>query len=422
MFRQQRNDSLLEVQKALITLFSQVVKLPVHFYVARGEDLAEVKPEGDIFEEPHCTEIKKLPGGAERCLEDQHCRAKQTCDVNGDALTLCWAGMYNQAVPVRFNEEVRGVLLFGEMQLDDPEYRDKALQRHQKAMQELGCDVASAEKQRQLLLQAKKLSTQELEFYRRMVPDVIGGLTAIYEDENRFHRNVEQVTHEIQIRLQAVLANAENLLLEFKTLNQAEAMEMAESVLNSAKALDTVVQDLGEYLEEYSFKPTPLRTVVEEAVSIYRIEAENKGIDFVVKLAGNTNIVMSQHHMQLAINNLVTNAIKYSFRKQPGRPRYIKIIGKPADDGYVLYIENYGVGILPDEIESGLIFNDGYQGKLTEGEYRTGTGKGLYFTKRVIDKHHGRITVTSRCMSSAANPLGEPHLTRFTIWLPYQQE
>ena len=422
MFRQQRNDSLLEVQKALITLFSQVVKLPVHFYIARGEGLAEVKPEGDIFEEPHCIEIKKLPGGAERCHKDQRCRANQARDERGEDLTLCWAGMYNQAVPVRFNEKVRGVLLFGEMQLDDPAYRKDALQRHQEAMQELGCDQASAAKQRQLLLQAKKLSIQELEFYKRMVPDVIRGITALYEDESRFHRNVEQVTHEIQIRLQAVLAHAENLLLEYKTLNQAEAMAMAESVLNSAKALDTVVQDLGEYLEEYSFKPVPLRTLVEEAVSIYRIEAENKGIDFVVKLAGNTNIEMSQHHMQLAINNLVTNAIKYSFRKQPGRPRYIKVSGKPADDGYVLYIENYGVGILPEEIESGRIFNDGYQGKLTEGEYRTGTGKGLYFTKRVIDKHHGRITVTSRCMSNAANPLGEPHLTRFTVWLPYQQE
>jgi signal transduction histidine kinase len=82
-------------------------------------------------------------------------------------------------------------------------------------------------------------------------------------------------------------------------------------------------------------------------------------------------------------------------------------------------IENYGVGILAEERDA--IFQDGVQGKLTQGEYRTGAGKGLFFTKQVIDRHHGKIKVTSRKMSEETHPEGQPHLNQFTVYLPYEQ-
>ena len=99
----------------------------------------------------------------------------------------------------------------------------------------------------------------------------------------------------------------------------------------------------------------------------------------------------------------------------------MQINGYPGEEDYIIEINNYGVGILPEEIQSRVIFQDGYQGKLTRDEYRTGSGKGLYFVSQVIAQHQGRIEVESRSVADEDDPEGQPHLTRFTIYLPYQK-
>ena len=97
------------------------------------------------------------------------------------------------------------------------------------------------------------------------------------------------------------------------------------------------------------------------------------------------------------------------------------ITGAPEQDYYVLTFENYGVGILQDEIDSDAIFEDGYQGKLTQGEYRTGSGLGLSFVKRIVDRHKGLIRVTSELMADHETPEGQPHHNKFYLHLPYNQ-
>ena len=58
----------------------------------------------------------------------------------------------------------------------------------------------------------------------------------------------------MQTRLQAIIANAENLVLELPMISAVDAQQMAREVLFSALALDTLVQNLGHYLEDYDFR------------------------------------------------------------------------------------------------------------------------------------------------------------------------
>ena len=97
------------------------------------------------------------------------------------------------------------------------------------------------------------------------------------------------------------------------------------------------------------------------------------------------------------------------------------IKGEFNEEDYILTIENYAVGILVEEIANGDLFRDGYRGKLTYGEYRTGSGNGLFSTKSVIDRHHGRIVIESELKTELASDditQGKSHLNRFTIYLP----
>ena len=77
--------------------------------------------------------------------------------------------------------------------------------------------------------------------------------------------------------------------------------------------------------------------------------------------------------------------------------------------------------MLEEEIDLNKIFEDSYQGKLTQNEFRTGSGKGLYFVATVIKRHNGKIVVSSELQADSLNPMGRPHKNIFTVYLPYIQ-
>jgi signal transduction histidine kinase len=405
-------------------MFSSATGLPIGLYEVQDGELAEVFSKWSLSNfEPHCQFIQQFQGGKELCQADQCNRATIALSSRIEQLTLCHAGLYNQAVPIKVNGETRAVILYGEMQIEGAEYQRKSLENHQGAVTKLGLDDKDAGKLRDFLESAKRYSPARLEEIKEVFPRVEEWFYIIMDEEERLKTGVDRVTHDMQTRLQAIIANAENLVMELPLINATDAQQMAREVLFSALALDTLVQNLGHYLEDYDFRTRSIGPLIFEAKRVYEAEAERRGIDIRVflKEAREHPLEISRNHMQHALNNLVHNAVKYSFRSGYGRQRFIKIDGYPQKGHYTIEIKNYGVGILPEEIESGAIFRDGYQGKLTQGEYRTGSGKGLSFAQQVIQHHHGSIEVESRLLSDKTEPEGEPHLTRFIVRIPKKQ-
>lgn len=416
-----------EAQKAFLDFFATMTGLPIGLYESRDGQLVGVLPESSLDRfEPHCRLIQSFPGGKAACKRDQCNRAQRIFRLQEeDELTLCYAGLYNQAIPIRLDGEVRAVLLYGEMQIDDDEYKRRSLERHERAVARLDLNEKQAVRLRELLRQAKSYTPEQLEKLKMMLPKVERWFYSMMDEEQRVKHHVEKVTRELQTRLQAVIAHAENLMLEARNLTPPDVYRRSNDVLSASEALATVVQNLGQFMEEYRFEKQLINPLINEARRLYHTEAAARGIVIHVNLAtvdgSSPKLEVSRHHLQLAFNNLVHNAVKYSFRAGPGRSRYVRIMGRPLQQYYSLVFENYGVGMLPEEIETGYIFEDGTQGELTQGEYRTGSGKGLFFVKRVVERHHGSIQVQSCLVSDAVNPEGEPHLNQFTVYLPYEQ-
>jgi signal transduction histidine kinase len=231
-------------------------------------------------------------------------------------------------------------------------------------------------------------------------------------------RYTETVVHDLQTRLQPVLAHAQKLQQRLGQIAskgpQLEALEVtANELVRSIVALRVPIWNLGEYMPQYEFKYCPLAKLVEEAVALYGAEAERKEVEIRVELQAPSNIQMSRTHLQQAINNLMHNAIKYSFFGREDLERYMKVRGEVDGFDYVLTFSNYGIGILPEEFN--LIFEPGYRGKLTSKEHRSGSGKGLTIAREVIEKHHGTIQVGSKKAG------GEAYCNSFVVRLPHIQ-
>lgn len=414
-----------DANKAVLDLFSAHTGLPIGLFEKYGDEYKPTFSTDSLKNfEPHCNLIQQSPEGKEACHNDQCMRAERAFLSRQPQLTCCHAGLWNQSLPIVVDGEVEAVLLFGEMLIDNPAHMQETMNNHRQTVKQLGLSEEEAATLGAALQIVKRQSLDNLQgFLDKLLPIETYLYTMIHREQTMEHEQ-EKIVHELQTRLTAVMAHAENIATEVTTLKPRLAREMARSLLYSAIAMTVVVNNLGDFRQSYTFKKLKIRPVFIEAWRVYNAEAVERNIKLQINLAplqgSEPELDVSIRHLELAVNNLMHNAIKYSFNGNANRDRFVKVEGAPEGPYYRISISNYGVGIEQSEIDEGLIFKDGYQGKLTQGENRTGSGKGLSFVKRVIDRHHGIIHVESVKMGSKHEFFGEPHLTTFTIHLPIE--
>ncbi|MBZ0167488.1 MAG: hypothetical protein K8I00_11835, partial [Candidatus Omnitrophica bacterium] len=88
--------------------------------------------------------------------------------------------------------------------------------------------------------------------------------------------------------------------------------------------------------------------------------------------------------------NLINNAIKFSSKDNPERPR-VAIGGKKVKGGYEFFVQDNGIGIDPQFHDQ--VF-DLFKRLHAEKDY-DGTGAGLSIVKRIIEDHQGRVWIES---------------------------
>jgi len=411
----ERESTNIDIQRLLLDIYAARTRLPIGLFDVETHRTVFGDYSLECFE-PYCRLVRRLPGGNALCERDQRQRAKA---ASHGELTLCHAGLYDYALPIHVDGQLVATLLCGEMRIADRELDALAVARHEQFLQRQQPSIDEQNALRQAFSRAKSLPIE------RVNNELLGDLHSIERwyyrltsSQRALTRQIEDVTHELQIWLQGLLARAEILCIDLERERdlRREYREEAREVLNSALALDVIVQSFGDFLRSYRFAPVSLRSIVNESRRVYEEEAKQRGIEVRVELEsvdGRPPMVeASKVHLQHAIHNLVHNAIKYSFAGGFDRPRWVQIAGSPAGQYYQLSVQNFGVGIDPDEYDK--IFEGGYQGRRTVDEYRPGGGRGLRLAKRIIERHHGQIRVSSIDQKSA-------FLTTFTVFLPFIQ-
>jgi signal transduction histidine kinase len=131
-----------------------------------------------------------------------------------------------------------------------------------------------------------------------------------------------------------------------------------------------------------------LATLVQEVAEANRPLAARKEQSISVRAAGNHSAVCDADRIREAIDNLVSNAIKYS---PIGGP--IDILVTQEGQNIVVQVADRGAGLSPEDISRLFGRFQRLSAKPTAGE--TSTGLGLSIVKRIVDLHAGQITVDS---------------------------
>jgi signal transduction histidine kinase len=124
-----------------------------------------------------------------------------------------------------------------------------------------------------------------------------------------------------------------------------------------------------------------------EAMSIRALQSHNE-----VRLEAPPGKIMltgDPGRLGQAIDNLISNAIKYS---PEGGTVAVRI--QPGDDECAIEIEDHGIGIATDD--QGKLFDRFFRGSTAVNLHIQGVGLGLSIVKRIVDGHGGTVDVLSK--------------------------
>ena len=223
---------------------------------------------------------------------------------------------------------------------------------------------------------------------------VVGAVVVFRAVRRQFKQSQQQqnfmmaITHELKTPIAIAKLNLETL--QKHKLSEEQQQHLISNTLQEAGRLNSLCNNLlltskiesGDY--EITTEKIDLGELVTESVNDFTMRYPKRDISLHA-----TSILLTGDRLllQMAVNNLIDNAIKYS-----GKEEKIKIELKKEKDGIKLLIKDEGKGI-PGE-EKNKIFNKFYRvGNLHTKEAK-GTGLGLYLTKKIIEQHNGRIMVT----------------------------
>jgi PAS domain S-box-containing protein len=202
------------------------------------------------------------------------------------------------------------------------------------------------------------------------------------------------VSHELRTPLTSIIGYAE-MVDEIEGSDMSpEGRRYMEIIGRSAQKLDRLVQDLllVAQVEAGTFavepKPIELAPVVRECVDGSRPAAEEAGIHLSHDAEEVPTLMADSSRLGQVIDNLVSNAIKFTDR---GGTVAVRVRADGAR--CAIEVSDNGVGIGPEEQEH--LFDRFYRaGEARKGHY-SGAGLGLAISKGIVDAHDGEIQVMS---------------------------
>jgi signal transduction histidine kinase len=215
---------------------------------------------------------------------------------------------------------------------------------------------------------------------------------------------ISVVSHELRTPVSGVLGFLQTSLDHWDVMDDEDRHSAVRRAFTNARRLQAMTRDVldTESIESGRFgyvrHPMDLADEVRTAA-----EGFSSGVaDGVIVRVPETPVMMEgdPDRIQQVLANLLDNARKNS-------PPDVPIEVSLEQDGDVarIVVEDHGPGIDPDQLER--IFDKFVRGRAGSV---TGTGLGLYISRRIVDAHDGRIWAESRAGES----------TKFIIELPCQ--
>ncbi len=211
------------------------------------------------------------------------------------------------------------------------------------------------------------------------------------------------IAHEVNNPLEALT----NLLyLASREAAQPEVRQKIEQAeIEVSRIAHITRQSLGFYKEDAAASIFSVANLVNQAVSFYSSRATVKGVLLRTAIVSDVEIFGSTGELRQILSNLISNALD----ALDAGGTMVLLVRRDRDEqtgkpGARIVVADSGCGIERSKLAA--IFEPFYT---TKGS--TGTGLGLWVTRQLLEKHHGRVRVRSATAGSRRG-------TTFRLFLP----
>lgn len=228
------------------------------------------------------------------------------------------------------------------------------------------------------------------------------------EDQKRF---ISDASHELKTPITALKAMLEVSLRDPK-LNLNESKKVLTDAVFATNQLKTLSDSLLElnHLNDngssLNFQPISIKKLMVESVKKIKPKADKKKIT-IKSLPIIGNIIVDNQKIEELFLILLDNAIKYSPKSST-----IKFIAIQKDKHLIIKIIDQGIGISSKDLPH--IFDRFYRADNARTKNNaSGYGIGLSIAQKIVDQHHGKITVNSQLNSGSQFIISLPISAKF---------
>ena len=221
-------------------------------------------------------------------------------------------------------------------------------------------------------------------------------LAALEHQKANFLRHV---SHELKTPLTALREGAELLADGTAGPLAPQQREIVAIVHRAAGELARLIEALLDYqraaasLASLELDRADLADIARRAVAPHALAAEARGVTIDLE-AASAVIVADAEKLRVAVDNLVSNALKFSPRG--GR---VAVTVRPEGENAILEVADEGPGVLPEDRER--VFEWFFRGEEDRGGAVRGSGLGLAIARELVSAHGGRIEIVDEARPGA---------------------
>jgi signal transduction histidine kinase len=263
-------------------------------------------------------------------------------------------------------------------------------------------DAATAELQQRMHELAQ--ANEEIASLYRTAQAHVEQLEELDRLKSRF---LSMASHELKTPLTSISGLSQVLLRRMRRRmdlghpDKAEWVEEQRAHVDRLELLNSQTARLGRLVDElldvsriesgkleFRLATVDLAQLVTQVADRLQMTTNEHTIEVDVDETDDTAITGDRDHLEQVLDNLVTNAIKFS--PDGG---VVRVVVRRDGDEVLLSVHDPGVGISPHQLDA--IFGLFYQAEDPVSRRTGGMGLGLYISKEIITRHGGRIWADS---------------------------
>ncbi len=205
---------------------------------------------------------------------------------------------------------------------------------------------------------------------------------------------IAHVAHELKTPLNIIAMYSETLQSEVGR-TEAFMIEAANVIHDESERVSLLINNILNITKiemgsmSIERKRVKLRDLLEDAFQACARSGKSENIEFKLDLPRELSAVAADKDLlRIAINNLLTNAIKYN---RPGGS--VELSAEETATSVLIHVRDSGIGIT--EQEQDRIFEKFYRSERDAIREKSGHGLGLPLAREIIHLHHGTLEVTS---------------------------